>query len=135
MDRIAAMTAFVKVVETGSLSAAGRALELSLPAVSGQVDNLEAHLRTQLLVRTTRRTAPTEAGRTYYEQAKSILGAIEDAETALTISHAVPSGRLTVSAPVTFGRVRVAPAIPEFLARFSEVAVDLLLLDRGGESD
>jgi len=130
MDRIAAMTTFVKVVETGSFSAAGRALELSLPAVSRQIDNLEAHLRSQLLVRTTRRLALTEDGQAYYERAKSILAAIEDAETALTTRHAVPSGRLTVSSPVTFGRLLLAPAIPEFLAQFREVAVDVLLLDR-----
>jgi DNA-binding transcriptional LysR family regulator len=130
MDRIAAMTTFVKAVETGSLSAAGRALNLSLPAVSRQIDNLEAHLRSQLLVRTTRRLALTEGGRAYYEQAKCILGAIEDAETALTTKHAVPSGRLTVSSPVTHGRRWLAPAIPEFLARFPEIAVDLLLVDR-----
>lgn len=130
MDRIAAMTTFVKVVESGSLSAAARSLELSLPAVSRQIDNLESHLRTLLLVRTTRRLALTDGGRAYYEQAKSILAAIDDAETALATSHAVPSGRLTVSAPVTFGRLRLAPAVPEFLARFPEVAVDLLLLDR-----
>lgn len=130
MDRIAAMTTFVKVVETGSMSAAARTLELSLPAVSRQIDNLEAHLRTQLLLRTTRRLTLTEGGRAYYEQAKTILAAIEDAETALTTRHAVPSGRLKVSSPVNFGRLWVAPAIPEFLARFPEVAVDLLLVDR-----
>jgi DNA-binding transcriptional LysR family regulator len=130
MDRIAAMTTFVKVVESGSLSAAARAQALSLPAVSRQLDNLEAHLRARLLERTTRRIVLTESGRAYYEQAKSILTAIDDAETALTSANAVPSGRLTVSAPVSFGQMRLAPALPAFLARFPDVAVDLLLLDR-----
>jgi DNA-binding transcriptional LysR family regulator len=130
MDRIAAMTTFVKVVEAGSMSAAARALELSLPAVSRQIDNLEAHLRSQLLVRTTRHMALTEGGRAYYGRAKCILAEIEDAEIALTTRHTVPSGRLTVSTPVSFGRLLLAPTLPEFLARFPEVAVDLLFLDR-----
>jgi DNA-binding transcriptional LysR family regulator len=130
MDRIAAMTTFVKVVETGSLSAAARALELSQAAVSRQLGGLETHLQTRLLVRTTRRIALTDAGRAYYEQAKGILAAIEDAETALTAKHAIPTGRLTVSASVSFGRLRLAPALPDFIARHPEVTVDLLLLDR-----
>lgn len=130
MDRIAVMTTFVKVVESGSLSAAARALELSLPAVSRQIDSLEQHLRARLLVRTTRRLALTEGGRAYYEQAKRILAALEDAEAALTSEHADAAGRLTISAPVSFGRLQLAPALPRFLAQHPGVAVDLLLLDR-----
>src|ERR1700739_892521 len=76
MDRVAAITTFVKVVEAGSLSAAGRSLDLSPPSVSRQLDRLEEHLGTRLLVRTTRHLTLTEGGRTYYEQAKRILAAI-----------------------------------------------------------
>jgi DNA-binding transcriptional LysR family regulator len=130
MDRVAAMTTFVKVVEAGSLSAAARTLDLSLASVSRQVDGLEEHLRTRLLVRTTRHMALTEGGRTYYDQAKRILAAIEEAEVTLSAQHAMPSGRLIISAPVLFGRVYVAPLLPEFMARYPEVAIDLLLLDR-----
>ncbi len=130
MDRIAAMTTFVKVVEGGSLSAAARVLGVSLASVSRQVDGLEEHLRTRLLVRTTRRLALTEAGRSYHEEAKRILASIEDAEAALTSKYAVPAGRLTISAPVTLGRFYLAPALPEFLTRYPEVDIDLLLLDR-----
>ena len=97
MDRVAAMTIFVKVVEAGSLSAAARSLDLSLPSVSRQLDWLEEHLRTRLLVRTTRHLALTEGGRTYYEQAKRILAAIEEAEITLSAQHATPSGRLIVT--------------------------------------
>jgi DNA-binding transcriptional LysR family regulator len=124
------MATFVKVVEAGSLSAAARGLELSLASVSRQVDGLEEHLRTRLLVRSTRHLALTEGGRTYYEQAKRILAAIEDAEGALSARHATPSGRLTISAPILFGHIYLSPLLPEFLERFPEVTTDLLLLNR-----
>ncbi|MGB8839958.1 MAG: LysR family transcriptional regulator [Aliidongia sp.] len=130
MDRVGAMTTFVKVVEAGSLSAAARGLALSPASVSRQVDGLEDHLRTRLLVRSTRHLALTEGGRTYYEQAKRILAAIEEAEGTLSARHATPSGRLTVSAPILFGHIYLSPLLPEFLERFPEVTTDLLLLNR-----
>jgi DNA-binding transcriptional LysR family regulator len=105
VDRISAMTTFVKVVEAGSLSAAARDLKLSRASVSRLIDGLEDRLRIRLLVRTTRHLAPTEDGRGYYDQAKRILAAIEEAEAALSARHATPSGRLTVAAPVQFGRL------------------------------
>ena len=130
MDRVAAMTTFVKVVEAGSLSTAARSLDLSLPSVSRQLDGLEEHLRTRLLVRTTRHLALTEGGRIYYDQAKRILAAIEEAETTLSAQHATPSGHLIVSAPVLFGRLHLAPLLPEFLERYPKLSVELLLFDR-----
>jgi DNA-binding transcriptional LysR family regulator len=130
MDRIAAMTTFVKVVEMGSLSAAARALELPLTTVSRQISGLEDRLRSRLLVRTTRHLALTDGGRSYYEQTKRILAAIEEAEIALSAQQATPSGRLIVSAPVQFGRVYLAHLLPEFLALHPGVVVDLLLVDR-----
>jgi DNA-binding transcriptional LysR family regulator len=130
MDRVAAMTTFVRVVQAGSLSAAARSLDMSLPSVSRQIDWLEEHLGTRLLVRTTRHLTLTEGGGTYYEQAKRILAAIEEAEITLSAQHATPSGRLIVSAPVLLGRLHLAPLVPEFLARFPRLTVDLLLLDR-----
>jgi DNA-binding transcriptional LysR family regulator len=130
MDRLAAMTTFVKVVEAGSLSAAARSLNLSLPSVSRQLDGLEEHLRTRLLVRTTRHLALTEGGQTYYDQAKRILAAIEEAETTLSAQHTTPSGHLIVSATVLLGRLHLAPLLPEFLERYPKLSVDLLLFDR-----
>jgi DNA-binding transcriptional LysR family regulator len=130
MDRVAAMTTLVRVVQAGSLSAAARSLDMSLPSVSRQIDWLEEHLGTRLLVRTTRHLTLTEGGGTYYEQAKRILAAIEEAEITLSAQHATPSGRLIVSAPVLLGRLHLAPLVPEFLARFPRLTVDLLLLDR-----
>ena len=130
MDRVAAMTTFVKVVEAGSLSSAARSLDLSLASVSRQLDGLEEHLGTRLLVRTTRHLTLTEGGRTYYEQAKRILAAIEEAELALSAQHSTPSGRLIVSSTVLFGRLHLAPLLPVFMARYPKLMVDLLLLDR-----
>jgi DNA-binding transcriptional LysR family regulator len=130
MDRVAAMTTFVKVVEAGSLSAAARSLDLSLPSVSRQLDGLEEHLGTRLLVRTTRHLTLTEGGRSYYDNAKRILAAIEEAETTLSAQHATPSGHLIVSATVLFGSLHLAPLLPEFLERYPKLSVDLLLFDR-----
>lgn len=130
MDRLAAMTAFVRVVEAGSLSAAARALNTSLASVSRQLAALERRLGARLMNRTTRRIALTEGGRAYYERSKRVLADIEEAEAALSQHQAMPSGRLVVSAPIAFGQVYLAPIIAGFLARHPRVAIDLSLADR-----
>ena len=83
MDQIAALATFVRVVESGSLSAAARALPSSLTSVSRQIAALEERYRTQLLVRTTRRLALTDDGRLFYDRAKSILGEFREIELSL----------------------------------------------------
>ena len=130
MDRLAAMTAFVRVVEAGSLSAAARALNTSLASVSRQLAALERRLGARLMNRTTRRIALTEGGRAYYERSKRVLADIEEAEAALSQHQAMPSGRLVVSAPIAFGQVYLAPIIAGFLARHPRIAIDLSLADR-----
>lgn len=130
MDRFAAMATFVKVVETGSLSAAARAIPTSLTSVSRQVTALEEKLGTQLLRRTTRSLVLTEDGRLLYDRAKTILSELEDIEFALSSGQSEPTGRLHVSAPVLIGRMLLAPKLPAFLARHPSVAIDLLLVDR-----
>ncbi len=130
VDRFQAMAAFVKAAESGSLSAASRALGISLASVSRQVSSLEAQLGAQLLIRTTRRLALTESGRLYYESARHILGEVAETELALTARVAVPSGRLHVSAPTLIGRRHLAPLLPAFLRRHPQVSVDLMLVDR-----
>lgn len=124
------MATFVKIVETGSLSAAARAIPASLTSVSRQVAKLEEGLGTQLLRRTTRRLALTEDGRLFYDRAKVILGEWEDMQFALSSGKSEPTGRLHISAPVLMGRMLVAPKLPAFLARHPSVAIDLLLIDR-----
>ena len=130
MDRFAALEAFVKVVETQSFSEAARRLRSSKSAVSRNVGALEAELGARLFNRTTRSLKLTEAGRAYFERVSRILADLDDADRALGQLQASPRGRLAVSAPMSFGFLHLAPALPIFLARFPEVDVDLSLNDR-----
>ena len=130
MDRFEAMAVFVAVAEAGSLSAAARELGLSLTSVSRQLAALEDRLGTRLILRTTRRLALTEAGRLYREQARRILSEVEEAEQALTAHQSEPSGRLHVAAPTLIGRLKLAPLLPEVLARHPRLSIDLTLTDR-----
>ncbi|MGJ4940875.1 LysR family transcriptional regulator [Bradyrhizobium sp. HKCCYLS1011] len=130
MDQLAAMTIFVRVVEAGSLSGAARATHASLTSVSRQIAALEAHYSAQLLLRTTRRLALTDAGRLLYERAKTVLSEVREIETALLSNQQELTGRLRVSAPSLMGRLLLAPLLPAFLRRHPQLSLDLLLLDR-----
>jgi DNA-binding transcriptional LysR family regulator len=130
MDRITAMATFVKVVDAGSFTAVARNLNIGLTSVARQVGMLEERLGVRLLVRSTRRLALTEEGRTYYDHARRILNEVEDAELVLAKRSAEPTGRLAVCAPVLFGRLVIAPLLPQFLAANPRVTVDLTLADR-----
>jgi len=130
MDKFAAMRVFVRIADTGSLSAAGRQLGLSLTSVSRQLMALEAVLGSTLVERTTRRLSLTESGRLYYERAKQILDEVAEMERGLTMQTGVASGRLHVSAPSLLGRLRLAPMLPDYLAEQTRVSVDLMLADR-----
>ncbi|WP_407149699.1 LysR family transcriptional regulator [Bradyrhizobium sp. ORS 86] len=130
MDQLAAMAAFVRAVESGSLSAAARALPSSLTSVSRQISALEQHFGTRLLLRTTRRLALTDDGRILYERAKSILGEVKEIEAALSRDPHQPSGRIRVSSPSLIGRLVISPLLVGFLRRYPALAVDLLLIDR-----
>ena len=130
MDKLAAMRVFVKIADAGNLSAAGRQLGQSLTSVSRQLMALEEFLGTTLVERTTRHLSLTESGLLYYERAKQILEEVAEAERGLTAQRGVASGRLHVSAPSLFGRLRLAPMLPGFLAEQSQVSIDLMLVDR-----
>jgi DNA-binding transcriptional LysR family regulator len=135
MDQFAApvlrfMATFVRVVESGSLSAAARSIPSSLTSVSRQISALEKRYGTPLIVRTTRRLSLTEDGRLFYERAKAVLGEVREIELALSTKHGQPSGRLRVSAPTLMGRLLIAPLLPEFLRQHPALSVDLLLVDR-----
>jgi DNA-binding transcriptional LysR family regulator len=130
VDRLESMSVLVKAVEAGSLSAAARALGLTLPAASRKLAALEEHLGARLLTRTSRRLSPTEEGLIFYEKARQILGEVEEAEAALSTRRTEVSGRLSISAPTLIGRLRLAPLLPGFLAAHSGVSVDLTLVDR-----
>jgi DNA-binding transcriptional LysR family regulator len=130
MDRLEAMSVLVAVAEAGSLSAAGRKLGVPLPTVSRKISELEAHLNTRLLTRSTRKLALTDAGAAYVAAAKRILEEVSEAERAASGEHAAPRGDLVMTAPVVFGRLHVLPVIAEFLTRWSEINVRLVLADR-----
>jgi DNA-binding transcriptional LysR family regulator len=130
MDRFASMEALVRVVETGSFSAAARHLKVRQPAISKAIAQLESRLGVRLLVRSTRRLAPTEAGRGFYERAKRALEEAQEADLAATGAARGLTGRLRFSAAVTFARLHVIPLLPSFLAQHPALAVEAVLDDR-----
>lgn len=130
MDRLEAMGVVLAVVEAGSLSGAGRRLGMPLATVSRKLAELEAHLNTCLVQRSTRRLAPTEAGRAYVAACRRILDDIGDAERAAAGEYLVPRGSLVVTAPVVFGRLHVLPVVCAFLQRYPEIDLRLVLADR-----
>ncbi len=130
MDKLLAMTTFVRIVDKGSLTAAANALDTSLPTVVRILAALERELGASLLNRTTRRIHLTDAGAQYLERCRIILSEVRDAEAKLSSSQAEPQGRLTVTASVLFGRRYVAPIVSEFILRHRDVNVEMLLVDR-----
>jgi DNA-binding transcriptional LysR family regulator len=130
VDKLLAMTTFVRIVDKGSLTAAANALDTSLPTVVRTLAALERQLGVSLLNRTTRRIHLTDAGARYLERCRSILSEVQDAEAKLSYSQAEPQGRLTVTAPVLFGRRYVASIVSEFILRHKDVNVEMLLVDR-----
>jgi DNA-binding transcriptional LysR family regulator len=130
MDRLAAMEAFVLVVDTGSFSAAARRLNVGQPAVSKLVAQLEDRLGVKLLVRTTHGLTPTEAGLNYYERARRSIAEADEAELVARGASKGLSGRLRVSAAVTFARIHLIPHMPAFLADHRDLKLDIVLDDR-----
>ena len=130
MDKFRAMDIFVRIVETGSLTAAADALDTSLTSVVRSLAALEGTLGARLLNRTTRRMALTDEGREYFERCRRVLAEVEEAESALSARQAKPAGRLAITAPVMFGRLHVGPVVADFLAASPSVQADLMLLDR-----
>jgi DNA-binding transcriptional LysR family regulator len=129
MDRLASMSILVAAVEAGSLSAAARRLRMPLATVSRKVSDLEAHLKTRLLNRSSRQLTLTEAGRSYVHACKRILEEVREAERAVTGEYGAPRGELMITAPIVFGRLHVLPIVLEFLRAFPDVDVRLLLAD------
>jgi len=130
LDQLGGMAVFVQVVDTGSFTAAGRRLGLDKSAVSKQVSRLEAQLGQKLLHRTTRALSLTEAGQLLYDRAAQSLEALAEARQALGQLAAAPSGTLRLTTSVAFGRLCIAPLIPEFLARHPQLKLRCSLLDR-----
>ncbi|MBX9777167.1 MAG: LysR family transcriptional regulator [Xanthobacteraceae bacterium] len=129
MDRLESMSTLLAAVETGSLSAASRKLGMPLATVSRKVSELEAHLRTRLVNRTSRRLTLTEAGRAYVAACKRILDDIGEAERAASGEYAAPRGDLVIAAPIVFGRLHVLPVVIAFLKTYPDIDVRLTLAD------
>jgi DNA-binding transcriptional LysR family regulator len=123
------MAIFVRIIELGSLSAAGRDMRLSPAVVSNRVARLEGSLGVRLLNRTTRRISPTAEGATFYEHCLAILNELEQAESVIAERQTAPRGPIRVTMPAAFGRLHVAPHIPAFLARHPNLQVRLHLTD------
>lgn len=129
MDKLNAMQVFVQIAERGSLTAAAKALDSSLPAVVRTLATLESELGVRLLNRTTRRIALTEEGKRYLASCKQILSAVEEAEAVLTADTTAPSGHLTITAPVLFGQMYVAPCVIRFVQRYPGLRCSVVLHD------
>ncbi|HEV7368519.1 LysR family transcriptional regulator [Arenibaculum sp.] len=130
MDRLHAMEVFVAVAEAGRFSRAAQRLRLSPAAVTRTVTALEDRLGARLMTRTTRSLTLTESGLRFLESAKRLLQEFDEAEKVAAGETAVPTGHLTVTASVTFGRSHVAPVLSGYLREHPRVSASLLLLDR-----
>lgn len=130
MHSLTDIAVFVQVVQSGSFTAAAKRLSLSKSVVSKYVTRLEKRLGARLLNRTTRRLSVTEAGQAFYERSRQGLLEIEEAEAEVSRLQGEPRGTLRVNAPMSFGVLHIAPAIPEFLRRYPELSVDMHLDDR-----
>lgn len=129
MDSVAGMRILVRVIDSGSFSAAARQLGIAPSSVSRQINDLEDDLGARLFARTTRKLSLTEAGQVYYERASSIINAVDEAKLALSQLGA-PSGILRVTVPSGLGRELVVTAVPAFLEKYPAINIILSMTDR-----
>jgi DNA-binding transcriptional LysR family regulator len=129
MDRIEAMTTLLAVVEAGSLTAASRKLRVPLTTVSRRISDLEAHLKTQLLNRSSRRVTLTDAAESYVQSCRRILDEVDEAERVVSGEYRAPQGELTVTASMVLGRIHVVPVAAGFLKAYPDVRLRLRLSD------
>src|SRR4051812_14065925 len=130
MSKIQQMSSFVAVVEAGSFIGAAQATGASKAAISRHVGELEQRLGIRLLHRTTRRLSLTEEGRIFFERAKELLEAIDDAEAQLTQRAGEARGIIRINAPVTFGALHLAPLWGPFADAHPKVSLEITLSDR-----
>lgn len=129
-DQLGSMAAFVTAAEAGSYASAAVQLGMSAQMVAKHVAGLEQRLGARLLNRTTRRQSLTPLGQAYYERCKAVLAQVQAADALALEMNALPTGKLRISAPVTFGGSRLMPFITAFLRDYPDVQVDLQLTDR-----
>lgn len=130
MDKIAAMQAFVRVVEAGTFTRAADSMGVPKATVTRLVQSLETSLQTRLLNRTTRRVTVTADGAAYFDRALRLLGELDDLESSMTRAKANPRGRLRIDVPTSVGQLLLIPHLPDFLARYPEIQIDVGVSDR-----
>lgn len=130
MDQLSAMRVFLRVVETGNFTRAAATLNMPKTTVTNMVQGLEAHLRTTLLNRTTRRVMVTTDGALYYERAQQIISELDELDGSMSNSQAQPSGRLRVEMAGAFADLLVVPNLCDFYKRFPQIQLDIGVGDR-----
>ena len=130
MDRLRAMEVFVEIVRRNGFAKAAETLDTSPANVTRYLNDLEAHLGTRLLNRSSRRMSLTESGEALYERARAILEDVAEAEAVSSMATLHPRGTLRINAPLSFGVLHLAPLWPRFLARYPDIELDVALSDR-----
>ena len=130
MDQLQGMRVFTRVAELGSFARAANTLDLSRAMASSYVAQLEKHLGTRLLHRTTRKVSVSPQGAVYLEHCKRILAEIDAADDQLRLARNRPQGKLRVDVPVAFGKYLLLPAIPSFTQRYPDIALEVRFNDR-----
>lgn len=130
MDRLTEMEAFAMVVDLGGFTDAARKLGISKSAVSKHVASLESRLGARLLNRTTRRVSPTEIGLAYYDRAQRVLNDAGEADAMVSAMQAAPSGLLRISVATDFGVNHVSPVLGDFLLKYPDITVNMVLNNR-----
>lgn len=130
MDTLTSMKVFAAVVDCGSFAAAADRLEISRSMASKYISHLEEHLGTRLLQRTTRKLTLTETGSVYHERCAQILADVTQAEEGAAHQTDAPRGTLRLTVPVSFGLLHMGPLVSEYLKRYPDVRIDVLLVDR-----
>jgi DNA-binding transcriptional LysR family regulator len=130
MDQLAAMRAFVRVVEAGTFTRAAASLNTPKPTITKLIQLLEAHLHTKLLNRTTRRVTVTPDGAAYYERVVRLLADVDELDGSMTSSQASPKGRLRIDVSGSLAILIIIPALPDFHARYPDIQIDLGVTDR-----
>ena len=130
MDRFQAMRLFTRIVELGSFSRAAENLGLPRASATQIIKQLEAHLGVRLLQRTTRQVRTTLDGDGYYQRCVAILADMDEMESSFSQAAGQPRGRIKVDLSVSFGRLVMIPALPDFCARYPQIQVDVSVTDR-----
>ncbi len=129
-DQLAAMRAFARVVEAGNFTRAANLLDMPKATVTKLIQTLEAHLRTKLLHRTTRRVRVTPDGAAYYERVVELLADLDELDESMRLSQASPKGRLRIDVSASLALRVIIPALPGFHARYPDIQIDLGTTDR-----